>query len=159
MTRVSSTQVFRAGDNTITANAQAEFTVFITVDGAITTGDLGQSAKNIHGLRIQIRITDDEITLANTENHGYWLLLISPVNDAVPAYNTSNINLQLNNPQIWAMGKWSCQRNSMGVIDVQLKTSRNVGTQYIGRLIIHNSAVSDSTVRAGHLTSFWFNTL
>ena len=104
-------------------------------------------------------ITDDEITLANTENHGYWLILISPVNDSVPTYSTSNIDLNLNNPQIWAIGHWACQRNQPFHGEIELKTSRNIGTQYIMRFIVHNVAISDSVVRMGMVSQYFYKGL
>ena len=159
MARPSSTKFYAANDNTINAGAQAETTILQTVGGTFATGDLGQKAVNVHGVRLQIRITDDEITLANTENHGYWAIVVQQNQQAAPTLSTSQIDTNEDNSFIWAIGKWSCQRNSMGIVDVELKTSRNIPSQFILRVVVANSAVSDSTVRQGLIFSCWLKEL
>jgi len=142
---ISQTKRLSAFDDIIAANAQGVF--FVTTS---------EEPCNIHGMILDMMIGQTGAGLT----FGYWILALLPRKDTgVPIVNTATLNTEDYSAITWMVGTW--MTDDAGVVSHiggAPRTSRNCPRG--GRLvmIIHNSALSGSSVRT-HGTASWFESI
>jgi len=143
---ISQTKRWVAFDNIIGANAQQSTTV------------TAKEPCNVHGLILDVFVGQTGAGLS----FGYWMLLLMPRPAAAvsePIINTTNLNLELENPLTWMLGSW--MTDDAGVVSHvggAPKSSRNCPRDSRLILIIQNSALSGSSIRT-HGIMTWFETI
>ena len=119
------------------AGAGADTDLVATVDEA--------TAVNAHGVRFSM-IAEPENADANA--NGNWALWCLPrISTAVPSTSEGGLELESDNPVMWAAGVWAASNQTPWNHNVELRTSRNcpAGTRLVLR--VHRAGVSAGNVQ------------
>ena len=112
-------------------------------------------AVNIHGFRCSFN-TEPENADANA--NGTWTIWCLPrQTTGIPATTLAALELEGDNPALWAVGLWASSNQTPFVTDVKLGTSRNcqAGTRIVLR--VRREGVSAGNVDINAIMT-WFET-
>ncbi len=138
-------------DNLVTPGSQVELTQLQTVDTSIGALGVGNRKVNVHGVRVELAVTDDADPTAGQyhEAFGYWALVLrSDLSTSIPTLTTGALQTQVANQKFWAIGSWVAQPGAPFYMNALIKTSRNIPRNADLTIVFSNSAVSDNQVRS-----------
>jgi len=131
-------------DNTISVGGQTSFTV------------TASNPCNVHGLILDLHIGSN---VGAEHNFGYWALYLLPREQtSIPTVNTTNMTDERDTQVMWMAGSWTVIDRGFIHIGGAPRTSRNCPKDGRLVLVISNSALSTTAVRANGLMT-WFETI
>ncbi len=112
---------------------------------------------NAHGLRWRFAI-EPENTDANA-NGTYALMCLPRQSTAIPSITINALELEADNPAIWAVGVWIASNQTPFTLEIAPKTTRNcpAGTRIVGRISF--SGVSAGVVRQNQTMTYFTQSL
>ena len=103
------------------------------------------SGENVHGLRLSVAFEPEN---ADANCNGLWALWCLPrESTAIPTTTVAGLELEADNPAMWAVGAFAASNQTPYVLNIDLGTSRNCpnGTRVIFRA--NMNGVSAGNVR------------
>ena len=115
------------------------------------------NAVNVHGVRFSFVVEPEN---ADANANGNWVLWCLPrISTAIPTSSTTALELEADNPVVWAIGTFAASNQTPYCHEVSLGTSRNcpAGTRIV--LAVDMEGISAGNARVRSILTYFTRSL